>query len=177
MIRGSASGSSTAKPMDYDALLKAAEAALQEGGKSIMSDLKGATATWQNKPQFEIQGPFLKKQGNGSVLFIWVAPTTNVEIFEYVNNGTQPHMIFPRKGKFLSYQRDFTPKTQPWSLSSGSGGKSGPYVKRLGVTHPGIEARMFTTLTAINHQAWWESRVERLATEWCLRAVGTVTAL
>jgi hypothetical protein len=173
MIRGSASGSSTAKPLDYKALLKAAEAALQEGGKSIKSDLEGATSTWENKPQFEIQGPFLK----GSELFIRVAPRTNVEIFKYVNDGTQPHMIFPRKGKFLSYQRDFTPKTQPWSLSSGPGGKSGPYVKRLGVTHPGTEARKFTTLTAINHQAWWQSRVERFATEWCVQAVGTVTAL
>jgi len=173
MISGSAKGSSTAKPLDYDALLKAAEAALQEGGKSIMSDLEGATATWEDKPQFEIQGPFLK----GNELSVRVAPRTNVEIFTYVNDGTQPHMIFPRKGKFLSYQRDFTPKTQPWSLSSRSGGKSGPYVNRLGVAHPGIEPRKFTTVTAINHQAWWESRVQRLATEWCVRAVGTVTAL
>ena len=173
MIKGSAKGSSTAKPLDYNALLKAAEAALQEGGKSIMSDLKGATATWENKPQFEIKGPFLK----GKELYIRVVPTTNVEIFTYVNDGTQPHMIFPRKGKFLSYQRDFTPKTQPWSLSSGPGGKSGPYVKRLGVAHPGTKARKFTTLTAINHRAWWESRVQRLATEWCVRAVGAVTAL
>ena len=173
MISGSAKGSSTAKPLDYDALLKAAEAALQEGGKSIMSDLEGATATWEDKPQFEIQGPFLK----GKELSVRVAPRTNVEIFTYVNDGTPPHMIFPRKGKFLSYQRDFTPKTHVGSLSSGPGGKSGPYVNRLGVAHPGIEARKFTTVTAINHQAWWQSRVERFATEWCVQAVGTVTAL
>ena len=173
MIKGSAKGTSTAKPLDYKALLKAAEAALQEGGKSIKSDLEGATSTWENKPQFEIQGPFLK----GSELFIRVAPRTNVEIFKYVNDGTQPRFIFPRKGKYLTYPRDKVAKTQPWSLSSGPGSHSGSYVRKTAVWNPGIEPRKFTTLTAINHQAWWQSRVERFATEWCVQAVGTVTAL
>ena len=178
MISGKATGYTTAKPLDYKGLLKACEAALNEGGKSIISDFKGATATWEHRPEFVIRGPFLKKSGGNSVLWIRVEPSTYIDIFTYVNNGTQPHLILPRKGKYLTYKRDFTPKTEAGSLFSRPGGKSGSYTRRLGVAHPGSEARNFTVISAANHQPWWNSRIDRLAYEWGVRAMaGKVTAL
>ena len=178
MITGKATGYTNAKPFDYKGFLKAAEAALNEGGKSVISDFRGATATWEHKPTFVIRGPFFKKSGGNSVMWVRVEPSTHIDIFTYVNSGTQPHIIFPRKGKFLSYRLDFTPKTKPGSLYSRPGGKSGPSVRRRGVAHPGTEARNFTVISAINHQAWWNSRIGRLAYEWGVNAMaGKVTAL
>jgi hypothetical protein len=178
IMGGAASGGSNAQPLDYKALLKAAEAALQEGGRSIISDFRGATATWEHKPEFVIRGPFLERRGGDSVLYIRVQPNTHIDIFTYVDRGTQPHFIFPRRKPSLVYQKDFTPKTETGSLYSRSGGKSGPWTRRRAVAHPGIEARKFTTVTAINHQPWWNTRVERLAREFCVQVyAGRVRAL
>ena len=177
MISGTATGYSSAKPLDYKALLAASEKALLECGKSIMSDFGAATATWFDKPQFQIEGPYLKQESGGPTLWIQVTPRTNVDIFKWVDRGTEPHMIFPRRAKFLSYQRDFTPKTQVYSMYSRPGGKSGPYIRRTAVTHPGIEPRLFTALTAANHQPWWNGRVAQLVLDFCVRASGKVQAL
>lgn len=66
------------------------------------------------------------------------------EIYGFVDLGTRPHIIKVRRARFLKFQSGFTPKTLPGKMSSGKGGRSGGFVFRRQVHHPGSKARGFT---------------------------------
>jgi len=72
---------------------------------------------------------------------------TDNEIYGYVNDGTRPHPIFPKKAKALAFQwggkGSYTPKTTPRVIGSRAGGPSGPTVYRPYVQHPGTKGRHF----------------------------------
>lgn len=68
----------------------------------------------------------------------------NDKRFKFVDKGTRAHWIVAKTKKKLRFQTDYSAKTRPGSLSSVSGGASGPTVHRTRVWHPGTEARNFT---------------------------------
>ena len=71
---------------------------------------------------------------------------TNSKIYEYVDKGTKPHIIRPKRAQFLRFQTGYRAKTTPGIIGSSSGGRSGDIVYSQGVRHPGTKARKFSEI-------------------------------
>lgn len=117
-------------------------------GRGILRDYQKCTQTWSQQPLFV----FTRDLSHDPIAFF---VGTDDQIFKWVDKGTatgrekgggKNYDITPKVQKALSFQPDFFPKTFPGRLGSRSGGKSGEPIARLFVSHPGIEAREFTTI-------------------------------
>jgi hypothetical protein len=102
----------------------------------IIRQFQRTTSTWRHKPTFAARSGL---SSGGLTLDIG----TNDRIYGYVSNGTPAHVIRPRRAPLLRFQSGYRAKTRPNSLSSGAGGKYGPYVVAKEVNHPGTKARKF----------------------------------
>lgn len=71
---------------------------------------------------------------------------TENKIYGYVDRGTRPHIIRPKKAKSLAFNSVFRAKTKPDSLNSAVGSSKPPKVYAQEVRHPGTRARGFTKL-------------------------------
>lgn len=119
---------------------KAFQSAAKEIGREALRDYRRVTNTWHHKPDFE---QVIDVDGDEVQLLIG----TDDEIFGYVDQGTRPHIIMPKKpGGRLAFQSGYRAKTVPGTLKSFSGGKFGPKVVRPWVMHPGTKARRFTQM-------------------------------
>lgn len=116
--------------------------ALRAEGKEIIDDYNQTVQTWRNKPTFE-QAISLSG-GDATVLVTPDGP--NRQQFEYVDKGTRPHIIRPRRATVLRFKGAYRAKTQPGVIGSGPGGASGADVYRQFVNHPGTEARRFSEI-------------------------------
>jgi hypothetical protein len=112
--------------------------ALFNTGQRMRILYKLTVSTWKKKPKFEIKVTQTKQ-------FFSVVTGTDDEIYGYVDKGTRPHFIRPKK-KFgrLFFRKGFQAKTFPGVIASGSGGSFGKMVVAREVRHPGIKARKFT---------------------------------
>ena len=82
--------------------------------------------------------------------------------FSFVNWGTAPRMIYPRRSRFLIFRPLYKAATTPHSLSvSPPWEKTGPHVFTYVVAHPGIEARRFDKLIQYLMQGEMESEGKR----------------
>ena len=117
----------------------ALKAAAKVTGKLIERDFKKTTATWEHDVSFDIE---VSADPN-----VEVSVTTTDKIYGYVNDGTDPHMIFPKRARALSFQwggkGSYRPKTRPRVIGSTPGGPTGPQVARPYVQHPGTDPREF----------------------------------
>ena len=111
--------------------------ALRDVGRSAERDYGKATRTWRHKPDVQVE---VNTRGNRAEVMVG----TDDKVFGWVDRGTKPHYIFPRKAKALRFWSKSRPKTQPGQLSSGSGGKGGKLLYRAWVRHPGTKPRRFT---------------------------------
>ena len=139
--------------------------ALAESGEQMQQDYQATTASWERQPDFY---KTVEKVGR-----VWrLRVGTENEIYLYVDLGTgaaagnrpdwYPIAVTPGKNT-LAYQADFEPKTTPGVLSSSGGGKSGDWVFRKEVHHPGVRPRRFTeTIAEIRIPELYENLVERL---------------
>jgi len=116
-------------------------ARLQQDGENIRRDFEKTTATWNHKPRFEVN---LLRTASQMTVYVY----TDDEIYQYVDKGTRPHVIRPRRAKALRFQwggpGSYKAKTSVGVISSRAGGSSGPEVLFKHVTHPGTAARNFT---------------------------------
>jgi len=104
--------------------------------QDVAPKFEATTATWKHNVEFA-QGIVRE----GDVIIGQVS--TSDRVYGYVNNGTEPHPIYPKKREFLSFQKEFTPKTKPGWIGSKNGGKSGEWVHPKFVERHAIEARKF----------------------------------
>jgi len=103
--------------------------------KAILRELRLGVSTWKRQPAFEV-----KTQGESTTI------GTDNPIYGYVNDGTKPHVIRPKKAKRLAfYAGGFVSKTVPNRLQARTGrvANTNP-VFAQGVQHPGTQARDFT---------------------------------
>lgn len=100
--------------------------------KNIKIDFDVTTQSWKDRAEFLMTSPDT-----------WTrrAATSN-KIYGYVNDGTRPHRILPKK-KMLRFNTPFSPKTLPNQIMSGPGSKGASVVFSRGVNHPGTKARKF----------------------------------
>lgn len=109
-----------------------------EGAKNNALRLfRGTVRTWTRKPRFEADV-------NVSGDTVEMIAGTDDRIYSFVNFGTKPHIIRPRRAKALAFFSKYRAKTQPGSLKSGPGGASGNRVFAKFVNHPGFKGRRFT---------------------------------
>lgn len=112
--------------------------ALDTAEKDVHADFKKTVATWSKKPKFTT----FQKGLRGFDLVLEVG--TDNTIYGYVNEGTEPHEIKPKRAKMLRFKSRYRAKTTPGTVRSRQGGASGDDVFSQGVQHPGTEPRDFT---------------------------------
>lgn len=105
-------------------------------GNAMKKDFESTTKTWNHKPTFTVD---VSTKGQGPAVLVG----TSDEIYGYVNDGTKPHDIYPKKAKVLRFQSGYSAKTSPGVIGSSSGGASGPTMFSRHVRHPGTKARNF----------------------------------
>lgn len=70
--------------------------------------------------------------------------STTDDVYNLVNAGAKPHLIEPRnQGGLLRFQPGYRASTTPRVIGSRRNYRSGKYVSRRFVYHPGFEAREF----------------------------------
>jgi len=120
----------------------------------IMLDFLLTTGTWEHDVKFEK----IVQVGPDS---IEILVDTDDEIYGYVNNGTRPHVILPKKeGGVLAFPSAYSAKTTPGIASSHAGGSSGETVFAKGVLHPGTEARKFDEIISKDWEKRFKSRLQ-----------------
>lgn len=112
---------------------------LNQIGREMKQDFDELVSNWKDKPRFKV----VRTPETVSV-------TTSDEVFGFVNAGTRPHIIRPkRSGGLLKYRLGYRAKTRPNNTTyKGSGTASGPWRSSKLVHHPGTKARNFTRIIA-----------------------------
>ena len=125
--------------------------ALRKTARGMKKEFEKTVSTWSKKPDFKTEISFTRKN-EPSVLV-----GTDNEIYGYVNDGTEPHPIFPVRAQMLRFQSGYKAKTSPKIIGSKAGGPFGEFVFRSYVEHPGTEPRDFD----IEIQKMWQPRFKR----------------
>lgn len=118
--------------------IAAKERALDVLEKKATKMFEDTFSTWSNKPAITVQSTPSSRQ-------IRVIG----KIYGYVDKGTRPHIITPKRSRYLSFRGGYKAKTSPGVLSSGSGGASGKRVFAKLVHHPGTRPRNFSVVIAV----------------------------
>jgi hypothetical protein len=105
--------------------------------KAMKLRLDETVRTWNGKPVFILE--VVERRGS-----FFISAYTRSKVWNWVNQGTKAHMIFPRRVQLLAFQRGYLAKTQVGRISSRNGARFGPRVYAKGVKHPGFPARNFS---------------------------------
>lgn len=123
------------KLVDADQAGEAIERALDRNAAETFAEYQKIVATWNTQVNFTIH----KTKYGRSV-------GTRSKIFLYVDQGTRPHVIRPKKGKVLKFATGGRPKTKPKIISSYKGAQGTDWHSAQQVQHPGTEARKFSAV-------------------------------
>lgn len=119
--------------------LRKIEAAVREGMQEAADEAKAmlerTTSSWQNQPTFTIA-----QQKDGFTV------GTDDPIYGYVDEGTKPHIIRPKKARRLVFNVGGRAKTAPNVIGSTSGARGDTRVFARQVQHPGTKPRNFSKL-------------------------------
>jgi hypothetical protein len=121
------------------ALRKELGKAAQEAGKILKRDHEKVVAQWDHKVKF---GYVYRVNGSEISANVY-AYGANAKIWFFVNDGTKPHIIRPKKSKYLKFQTGYSPRTAKGGFG-GPGKATGGWVSAKEVHHPGNQARDFT---------------------------------
>lgn len=117
------------------ALGRAVKNALNAAAKGAQADFGVTARTWGHKVTFTIDASDPDRR----------VVSTNDAIYGFVDKGTRPHIIRPRRGGRLSWiGTAYRAKTTPGQIKSGQGGNNNTIVHTKLVQHPGTEARRFS---------------------------------
>jgi hypothetical protein len=117
-------------------------------------DLENTTRTWQHKPQFSIN--ILPTDNPYTII-----AGTDDKIYQFVDAGTKPHIIRPRRSKYLRFFSGYRAKTRVGIIGSREGGSYGEQVFRQQVYHPGTAARKFMITIAKRRQKTFEQEISQ----------------
>lgn len=141
------------KPQYYDieAFRREVTRELRSIAENIRGDYEATTAGWRTSVTFVVREAAAVRGGASIII------GTDSDVYRYVDEGTRPHSIKPKRAKILRFQTGYRPKTRPRVLRSASGGATGPAVFAKQVQHPGTRARGFTETIADK----WQPRMAR----------------
>lgn len=117
----------------------AANKAINTAANQVQTELIAVVKTWETKLTFSIERAAPIKR------LVMIGGTKDaVKIWFYVDEGTKPHLIFPKPGKMLAFKPKYSARTRPIAnFNVGTGESSGSTVFSKGVAHPGTKARKF----------------------------------
>lgn len=124
---------------DPKRMLKTVDNALDQAAAGCKADFNTTTSTWNHRPTF------LVRKGAGERTIY-----TSDVIYNYVSEGTRPHIIRPRQAKRLHFFRTgFRPKSRYRYIGSNQGAVANQdeTFTQL-VHHPGTAAREFEKVIA-----------------------------
>jgi hypothetical protein len=128
--------------------------ALWDVGSDAQDMFVETVETWNNWPEFT-------KTMYEETQRLRMVVGTSDPIYSLVNKGAPMHPIYVKNaGTFLRFQNQYTPKSQPGSRSSFSGGKSGYYISTRFVEHPGFKAREFDKQIAHDIQDEFTEKIQ-----------------
>jgi hypothetical protein len=78
--------------------------------------------------------------------------TNNIKPYLFVDEGTKPHTIKPKRSRYLAFQSGYNAKTRVGIIGSQPGGAFGAQVFAAQVHHPGYPGRKFTITIARRRQ-------------------------
>lgn len=137
---------------------RAVKTAMEQARDGALKDYLACTHEWDHTVVFEA---IQTKDG-------WIVGTED-EVFQYVDEGTEPHTIAPKPGKALRFYAGGAPKSTPHIIGSNPGRRGSQLVfTRKPVQHPGTEAREFTE--AIHTK--WQDQLPALMQDEITQAIG-----
>jgi hypothetical protein len=114
--------------------------------RDIQADLERSVATWEHDVDFDVS---IQRQGKTVTTSIG----TDDEIFGYVDQGTKPHIITPKRpGYPLRFREGYKSKTIPGRIWSRPGGAFGNIVRAMYVMHPGTQPRRILETIGKKHE-------------------------
>jgi len=139
--------------------------AMTSAGQQCVREYRKTTATWNHRVDFK---PLLSLRGG--ILEMVVA--TDDKVWNYVNQGTRPHLIWAgqytgkSKARNLKFQETYYPKTIPGVVGSVRGGSFGRWIYRPYVQHPGTAPRHFDRAIMTAFQPRYKRIVEKAMSDW-----------
>jgi hypothetical protein len=127
--------------------------------KEIKADFEKTTKTWEHKPKFDVKTKSTNEQ-------VSIAVSTKDKVYGYVDQGTRPHIIKPRRAKRLAFSSKFKPKTKVRVIGSQAGARGKVDTFAQVVHHPGSDAREF----AQEIQAAWQPKLKKRIEQTITRA-------
>ena len=121
--------------------------------EDVQTDFDKTTQTWTHKPAWTQT----TKAGDRRAEF---AVLTSDEIYGYVDRGTKPHIIRPKRATRLAFAPGGSPKTTPRVIGSTSGSRGGTTVYSKGVQHPGTKPREFEKTLATKWRKLFGGRMK-----------------
>jgi len=129
----------------------AKEKALDSIADEAVKAFEKTTATWKNKPEVRVQKTVNTRQ-------VYVIG----KIYSYVDKGTSPHIIRPKRARVLSFRGGYKAKTRPNVITSSGGGASGKRVFAKIVRHPGNAPRNFSVIIRERMQKRLDAEAEKI---------------
>jgi hypothetical protein len=131
---------------------------MMDVAKDIKSEFNKTTSTWKHKPVFEIRDETTR---NDFIIDI----STFSDIYSWVDEGTEPHIIRPVNASVLAFQSSIA-KTVPRVIASNAGGRFGATIFSREVHHPGTKPREFTQqITSVTDRTYFD-RIEKALQRW-----------
>jgi hypothetical protein len=138
------------------AFIREMSKAVDKSADDMLADFRKTTRTWKTDVKFYAR----PKGGRLGRRDLVITVYTNSQIYQYVEAGTKPHTIRPKKAKALKFLSNYRAKTRPGFIGSGSGGASGDDVFAQEVHHPGAKARNFAAIIAKRHAPRFKKNVD-----------------
>lgn len=134
-------------------LSKIAQQELEKEAKTIQRELGYPTKTWKRKVTFEIDHATDKQ----------VQVSTDDKVYEYLDKGTKPHIIRPKRAKRLHFfASGFVAKTRVGILNARAGRKATKdETFAQEVHHPGIRARKWSKLVRERSKLRFQRNIQK----------------
>lgn len=137
-------------PARFKAEIERATSEVKEG---IKADFQKTTRTWKHQPTW-----YITRRG-----YDWFIGTKD-KIYGYVDEGTAPHIIQPKRpgGRLHFFGSGFKPKSRVGYIDSYAGATANKDERFAKVVHhPGTEARKFTVKIAEKWRKKWVGRLRQ----------------
>lgn len=127
-----------------------------------LATLNDITKQWKHRVEFRVRVD--ARTGVTRFQLIAVGSKESLQIFNWVDLGTKPHVIRPRSpNKALVFYTPYSARTAPIAnAKAGTGRYGGTKNIRRVVNHPGTEAREFIAFSVLETQEDFQARVQAL---------------
>lgn len=155
-------------PLRSEPFRREIEAGLKRAGTKDRRLLEQTTQHWAKKPKWITDIGFAK---GDAVIMSYIQDADARQIWDWINEGTDPHWIYPVRANMLRFNSQFRSQSAPNRLQTTKGHSGPPVAYAKAVHHPGIKARRWTII--VIQQRYKDFREEmNIATKKALKAGG-----